>query len=332
MDLMKQEKPLQPPFPDVVNWSENFCLAGYDPTSNISIWLHLGRWRKELTLWREILTIVLPDGSVIGHRAFGNARAAEDGPGAADLAIRVIEDRRKLSYRFDGMVRRVAAETLLEGELRDGPRQRLRFDLTFESNSELWDLHKFGGSQQFLGTGHIEQIGRLNGTIEVDYRSHDFAGMSNRDHSMGARDTINMRQHQWLQGYFENGISFLIYDAIVRGSEEPVFSEAVVYDGDAIFAGKLRYPWRIMDVADATKPYAFSIDYQGGTLDIEVVRMPGTSYLSFSAPNDIYVGVQNAGSPSRAMLEQSAILRLNGSINGFGNLERTVPGEVALEP
>jgi hypothetical protein len=31
------------------------------------------------------------------------------------------------------------------------------------------------------------------------------------------------------------------------------------------------------------------------------------------------------------MLEQSAILRLNGLVNGFGNLERTVPGEVALE-
>jgi hypothetical protein len=331
VNLIEHEAPLKPPFPDVAHWSENFCLAGHDPKSEIGFWLHLGRWRKDLTQWRETIVINMPDGTVVAHRSYGNALTSEEGPGGTNYCIRIIEGGRKLSYRFEGAARHVPAASLRSGLLVDGPQERLSFDLVFESTADIWDLHKVGGTQKFLGTGHIEQIGRIRGDIRIDERVFPFAGMGNRDHSMGPRDTPTLKSHQWLQGYFDNGISFLIYDAVLRDQLKPVFCEAVVYEGDKLFAGKLSYDWRVDGVADAAKNYGFAIEYPNGKLDIRTTTFTSTAYLSFTVPNDIYIGVFPAGDPPLTLLEQSTTLTLNDSVKGYGNFERTVPGHIALD-
>ena len=73
--------PWQGAFPDTPNWSENFLLAGDDPKAGVGFWLHLGRWRKDLRMFRETTIVRLPDGTTVGNRAIGNGRAARDGPG-----------------------------------------------------------------------------------------------------------------------------------------------------------------------------------------------------------------------------------------------------------
>ena len=331
MNLIEQERQLQSPFPEIAHWSENFCLASFDPASGIGMWLHLGRWRKDLSLWRETIVLNMPDGSVVAHRAYGNARSGEDGPGGANYAIRIIEPGRKLSYHFDGAARRVPSSTLREGLLGSGSSENVKFDLMFESSADIWDLNKVGSKQQFLGTGHIEQIGRVRGTIQIGARIFAYDGKGNRDHSMGPRDTKSLRSHQWLQGYFDNGLSFLAYDAMLRGQEAPVFCESVVYDGDKLYQGELSYGWRIDDAGDAAKNYGFSIRYEKGTLDVRTTRIASTAYLSFTMPNDIYLGVYPAGNPPLTLLEQSAHFILNDSVTGFGNLERTVPGVIGAD-
>jgi hypothetical protein len=242
-----------------------------------------------------------------------------------------MEKGRRLLYGFDGAARRVPAHALRSGLLADGPQERLRFELTFSSSADIWDLHKVGNKQDFLGTGHIEQIGRIEGKMEIGGRTIAFSGKGNRDHSMGPRDTPTLRSHQWLQGYFENGVSFLLYDAVLRSQPRPVFCEAVVYEGDRLFEGKLHYEWRIEDAGEAARNYGFAIEYENGRLDIRTERISATAYLSFTVPNDIYIGVWPAGDPPLTLLEQSTILTLNGNVKGFGNFERTVPGVIAID-
>jgi hypothetical protein len=332
VNLIEQELPLQAPFPELPHWSENYCLAGHDPKSGIGFWLHLGRWRKDLGQWRETIIINLPDGNVIAHRSYGNALAAERGPGGSNYCIRIVEKGRKLLYHFDGAARRVPSSRLKEGLMVDGPQERLRFELTFTSSADIWDLHKVGRKQDFLGTGHIEQIGRIEGSIEIAGETIAFSGKGNRDHSMGPRDTPTLKSHQWLQGYFDNGVSFLVYDAVLRSQPKPVFCEAAVYEGDKLFDGRLTYEWRIDNAADAAKSYEFSIEYESGKLAIRAERITATAYLSFTVPNDIYIGVYPAGDPPLTLLEQSTILSLNGSVPGYGNFERTVPGVIGIDP
>lgn len=142
MNLLEQEFPLQPPFPQAPHWSENFCLASFDPRSGVGLWLHLGRWRKDINLWRETVVVHFPDGTTVAHRAIGRANAAPDGPGGPNFAIRVLEGGHRLRYTFEGGARRLKSELLRHGPLPDGPKDIVRFDVTFDSNAEIWDLHK----------------------------------------------------------------------------------------------------------------------------------------------------------------------------------------------
>jgi hypothetical protein len=331
LDLLQQETPLKPPFPELPNWSENFCLSTYDPKSGIGLWLHLGRWRRDLNVWRETVVVTWPDGTVSGYRAFGNARAAETGPGGPNFAIRVERPNHRLNYSFLGGVQRVPSEVLKAGLQTDGARHLLGFELTFDSEADIWDLHKVGTSQKFLGTGHIEQVGRVRGQISFDGQVFDYDSMGNRDHSMGPRDTPTLGTHQWLQGYFENDVRFLVYDAVIRGNAAPVFCEAVIYEGDTLYEGRLEYPWRLADAADAQKDFGFKIHYENGTADIRTAGIQNTAYLSFTAPNDHYIGVFQGGTPPLTLLEQPTAYTLNGDIKGFGWLERTAPGIIGFD-
>lgn len=332
MSLLSRETQLDAPILDIPNWSENFCLSSFDPGSGVGLWLHMGRWRKDLNYWRETIIVMLPDGTVAAHRGFGNALTRPDGPGGPHFAIRIVEPGKRLDYHFSSGVRRVPAADLSKDLLADGPRERLSFKLSFSSGLPIWDLHKVGGTQDFLGKGHIEQLGRVTGTIEIGDQRIAYDGMANRDHSLGARDSATLRSHQWIQGQFDNRIGFLIYDAVLRGQSAPVFCEAVVYDGERMYEAKLTYPWRINDAAQATQPYAFQLAYERGTLNVEVERIVNTAYLSFTAPNELYIGVfQQPGKTPLTLLEQSARFKLNGSVTGYGHIERTVPGEILVE-
>ncbi len=331
MNLIAQEYPLDPPFPAIAHWSENFCLAAHDPVCGVGLWLHLGRWRKDLSVWRETVVVNWPDGTVSAQRGFGNALTIPEGPGGTNFAVRVIEPGRRFAYTYLGGALRVPSAQMRVGLQGDGVRQRLAFALEFESSAEIWDMHKEAATQEFLGTGHIEQPGRVTGTIAIGDETFAFDGMGNRYHSMGPRNTPTLESHQWLQGYFENGIRFMLYDGMLRGATTPVFSSAAVYEGDRFFEASVEYPWRIGTADDACRDFGFRLSYANGSLDITTEAIGAPAFLSFTAPNDIYVGVYPSGDPPLTLLEQSTRFRLNGSIAGFGRLERTVPGVIGFD-
>lgn len=328
-----KETPWEGPFPETPNWSENFLLAGHDPKAAVGFWLHCGRWRKDLTMFRETVIVRLPDDTVVASRAIGNARSDKSGPGGPHYAIRVVESGHKLTYSFSGGVRRVPAQSMREGLVADGSRTPMRYELSFESNADIWDLHKVGTLQDFLPAGHIEQIGRVTGWIKVGTDHYEIDTIANRDHSLGPRDNKDLLNHQWHQGYFENGIRFLLFDAITRRDRKVVFSEAAVYEGDTLYEGKLEMGWRCDDARRDREPISFRIIYSKGVLDINTVAFVSNSYSSLTSPNDQYVGVypSTGNEPTLVLLEQSVKLLLNNSVAGYGCFERTVQGVVAAE-
>ena len=332
MKIPVQEYPWKGPFPETPNWSENFLLAGDDPKAGVGFWLHIGRWRHDLSMFRESVIVRLPDGRTVGHRAIGDTRSSPEGPGGPNYAVRVIEPGRKLSYSFSGGVRVMPAEAMRDGLVGEGPRLPMRYELVFESDADIWDLHKVGGLQDFLPAGHIEQIGRVTGWIEVAGERFTIDTIANRDHSLGPRDTLDLRNHQWMQGYFPNGISFLLFDAMTRADGKVVFSEAVVYEGDRLYPATLEIDERCADVARNHQPITLRMTYENGVLDVVSTGVRSDSYLSITSPNDILPGIYSSEDvPTLALMEQSVSLRLNGEIDGFGCFERTVEGAVARE-
>lgn len=320
---------------DIPNWSENFALAGYDPKTNIGLFMHIGRWRKDLTQYREMVAVALPDGSIVVHRGIGDAHASAQGPGGPNLAVTVTEQARHQRWAFRGGARRVRPEVLLKGQLRAGSATPVSFALDFNSDLPIWSLA--GGSNSgFAGHGHDEQIGRLTGEIRCGDEVFHFDAEVNRDHSRGPRLVGGVTRHLWFQGIFEDGRRFYAYTANEGDTVEPSFSEAaVVVDGE-MKPATLTVEGRLPDdnaVAALEDPIRFALAYDGGAISGVIESYPHSMYFQPTAPWDSYVGAfaQDAGGDRRFLSEQSIRYRLDDGTKGHGHLERTVPGKMVQD-
>jgi hypothetical protein len=313
------------------DWNESYLLAGFDTATGVGYWMHLARWRRKLDWWREIFTIALPDGTVLAHRGIGNVLAAENGPGATNYAIRVEEPGKRLTYSYRGGVHRVPAAQLVQGLLVNGYMTPLEMDLTFDAVTPIWDLGKsVGDKNEHLGKGHIEQIGRVTGTIRAGRDVFTINGMGTRDKSMGPRKPRGLHRHHWIQGLFENGIGFMLYDSEESGM---AFAQGAVTHNGKIFDATVTIPFRIESYHQRQAPVTVILEYAEGRLEIVSTTIRNSWSLSYTSPIDVYVGAyQTPGEVPRLMFEQSTEWLLNGTVKGSGCIERTVPGVIGEEP
>lgn len=315
--------------PDIPHWSENYCLDGFDPKSGIGFWIHIGRWRKDLRQWREIVTIALPDGTVLTHRAVGLAHATARGPGGPNLAVTVDEPEHRLSFRFLGAARRLPREALLANTPLDGPLTRLEFELVFASHLPIWDISSVADSNAVI-KGHIEQVGKATGTIVVGTQRFTFDGFCNRDHSVGTRETVAMRGHHWIQGSFDNGCHFLLYDLEMSDPTAPGFSTACVVRQGELIPARLELPARAQSLADEYLLPEFTLHFGSEKAHIATTKIARSWALSYTAPNELYVGIMREVDSAR-LIEQSAHFVLDGTVNGIGHIERSFVDRIGRE-
>lgn len=322
--------------PDVPNWSENFAFVCFDPKAGIGFFTHIGRWRRDLALWREIVAVALPDGTVLVHRGIGNAFATPEGPGGSNFSVHVDKPGERFALSFLGAARRVAEEVLFEGPLRDGPHFRLQFDVTFEGAAPPWDLSAAGHKTDFVGAGHVEQFGRFTGTIRLDGESWRIDTIGNRDHSRGPRVFDSNIRHSWLHGVLDDGTMFQLYEAEIAGREGVAYAEANVVIGGiarkatATIHDKLPFT---ENRGLVKRPVRISIAYEGGGLDLTATDYVRTISIQSTSPNDMYLGRrQEDEAQNTTVVEQGVLYRSVDGRNGFGHMERLVPGKLLVDP
>jgi hypothetical protein len=100
---------------------------------------------------------------------------------------------------------------------------------------EKWNLDFFRNLKE-ISKVHLEQGGRITGTIRIDGEDIPVDWRSVRDHSWGTRDWGTWKRHVWLGGVLDNGeafnLSMISYDFLgqlsagylTRGSEVAYFS------------------------------------------------------------------------------------------------------------
>jgi len=323
--------------PNTPNWSENFAVAGFDPEAGLELFLHIGRWRRDLNLWREVVAIALPDGSVLVHRGIGNARSTSRGPGGTNFQLEVIDaDRAAMELRYHGSARRVSEEELFEHNLEEGPHYRLVFNLSYVGVAPKWDISKVGHKTAFMGAGHIEQIGRLTGFIEVGNEHFNYDTLVNRDHSRGPRVFDSNIRHSWLQGYLSDGLMFQLYEAEVTGKVGPAYSEANVVDHGVAHSATVtirdKLPFNDNRGLIRT-PVRIRFDYSDKTFEVTATEFVRTISLQSTSPNDMYLGRRQVGDvQNTTVVEQGVRYRTDDGREGYGHMERLVPGKLLVDP
>jgi hypothetical protein len=254
--------------PDDPTWRENFCFDGYDRVRDIGFWIHCGRWSLDPRIWREQVLVYWPGGDYLVHRAWG-VRSSDKGPSAALLDLICEEPGKHWRLRYRGPVRRTVPDEFMRGPLSEGPQELLDLDIAFTSDRPVWDMTA-GIADQAWGKFHIEQTGRLHGTLKCGEKSVAMDGFGWRDHSRGPRDMKEMGRHCWIHGDLPGGRSFALthIDNLVDGRFERVLDKAVIWENGRVLPAKCPNPPFLASNGEPPPTFDFTLNYAGGEIAI----------------------------------------------------------------
>ena len=190
----------EPPDHHEAHW-----LFGYDPAAGIGHYLYLAAEKDDLTLRRESVFLVLPDGSVLAQQGAG--RASEGKTVAGDrLRLECLEPFRRWRGRYAGPVHRLRGDEIVNGPEPGRGLVEADIDVTVESVAPPWNTEGDWGEQP--PSFRFHQFYDARGTATVDGDVYPFAGPGFRSHSLRRRDTPGFTGHAIINGRFPSGRGF----------------------------------------------------------------------------------------------------------------------------
>ncbi|HSV42059.1 MAG TPA: hypothetical protein VLH13_01445, partial [Methanomassiliicoccales archaeon] len=174
------------------DWNESFYFNFYDRGNDLCGFMRIGLKpnKKEKSVFCYIM---MPDGTMVGTKEMVEMTGSE--LQAKGLVFEKIEADKKWALRFDGELKQTVKEETTP--------VKVGFNLEFETLHEPFDYRKcVSGEKEALAKAvaseHIEQVGRITGTLTVGDREFNIKALGERDHSWGERDWTAPRFWLWV--------------------------------------------------------------------------------------------------------------------------------------
>jgi len=174
------------------NWNESFYFSFYDRGNDICGFMRLGLKpnKNEKMLF---CFFMMPDGTLVGTKEsleFDGATLNAKG-----LTFTKVEDEKVWNLTFDG---ELPAHNKGEDTV-----AKVKFDLRFEGTNPMFDYRECVTPDRealaaSVASEHLEQMGKVLGSLKVDDRDYYVKGLGERDHSWGERDWTSPRAWVWL--------------------------------------------------------------------------------------------------------------------------------------
>jgi hypothetical protein len=271
-------------------WSENFAAEFACFKTRTAVFYSLGRWHSDPTLWREVILLSLPDGTIAHYRGYGR-NGSPTSAGGALSTYAILEPGRAMRLTFDGPMIKSTTKDLVERGTRVGPAARCKIDLLFEAAGPLWNMK--GDSVQaatMAGSIHIDQVGSASGRIEFDETAYDIENAYTiRDHSRGVRVLSHYAGHNWLNGLFPSGRAFYLY-AMKAPDGSVGMSNAAVSQGDTLYPAKVIATEFMPDENGWGKPHTLVLDSELGEMTIEFAEVLSSFPVGLITPFDTCAG------------------------------------------
>ena len=186
------------------DWNESFYFNFYDRGNDLCGFVRIGLMpnKKEKSLF---CFLMLPDGTLVGTKE--TVEMADNELKAKGLSFEKLEADKRWALRYEGEL------TMMDkGESKP---VQVNFDLGFESLIEPFDYRKcVSGEKEKLSAAvaseHIEQVGKVNGTVKIGDKEYSVKALGERDHSWGSRDWTAPRFWLWVTCQFNEGYAFNI--------------------------------------------------------------------------------------------------------------------------
>lgn len=221
------------PDPDP-RWRESYYFSCFDPKANLGLWHSIGKRPARghagfaLGLWGRHTLAAFEIDTMERH---------DDRHEVRGLRYECLEPMRRWRLTFDGpMVDCATSEVRLDpalmGSAAAHPDRQVpvRFDLEFEPVPPPC-VYAADPRWSPLFTGHIDQVGRYRGWVEVASRRFEVHCWGGNDHSWGIRDWLAPRSWRWVDVQFgETGPNIVMWQANLADGE--IFDGAVYRDGE----------------------------------------------------------------------------------------------------
>jgi hypothetical protein len=126
------------------------------------------------------------------------------------------------SIRFDGRMNDGGLDAAVDpGAVRavadsDRPSVAVRYELTFTPDQPAY-VYREDPRWDGLFDGHVDEVGRVTGTLMVGERSYEIDARGCKDHSWGARDWARPLGWRWIDMLFEDGPEASLWRATFDG-------------------------------------------------------------------------------------------------------------------
>jgi hypothetical protein len=181
---------------DVPMWSETRWNGCWNAEAGVGIYLHMGRFRKDLDLWWRQTVAYLPDGKLAVDRTWSRCTDT-DGVRGGPFDLTITEDG--WTSTFDGVCELTSIDELSRGVKGAGaPSVPVRWELSASPSTPVWGLEDDGAkseSNDFAGDAHLQQGMRSTGRLVVHGQEYSLDGIGWKDHSSGVRDFTHWNTH-----------------------------------------------------------------------------------------------------------------------------------------
>ena len=186
-------------------WSESFGHWLYSNENDMGLFLHFQRSPLNPDLWRELIVIKCDDGTALVGKSWGLNEDTRN-PSANALSVRCLEPYKAWRVFFDGALRRIYIDDLMDDVFKDGVWEPGRLSLDCSAHTPVW-LDDNGGD---WAKAHLEQAVSFTGELQFAGQEHTLKGLGLRDHSYGRRDSTVGGNAQWFNGQFASGKCFYV--------------------------------------------------------------------------------------------------------------------------
>ncbi|MBI0584340.1 MAG: hypothetical protein ISF22_08965 [Methanomassiliicoccus sp.] len=194
-------------------WNESFYFNFYDRGNDVCMFMRVGL-KPNADERSAFCFIMMPDGSVVGlkdHEALGEGTLEAKG-----LKFEKVEAEKRWRMTFHGHMARMTER---------GPVPvPATFALEFEALNKVFDYRECvdGEGEKIsrqVASEHLEQFGKVTGTLEVGGERFDITGLGERDHSWGVRDWNAPKMWIWLTAQFSKDLALNVTKLFVEEGE-----------------------------------------------------------------------------------------------------------------
>ncbi|MDW5562922.1 MAG: hypothetical protein SA339_06810 [Methanomassiliicoccus sp.] len=194
-------------------WSESFYFNVYDKANDVCVFMRIGL-KPNMDERSAFCFIMMPDGPVVGikdQETYG--RGTLDAKG---LHFEVVEPEKRWKMTYGGHMACMTDK---------GPVPvPVSFNLAFEARNEVFDYRECvdAAGERISGqvaSEHLEQFGRITGSLMVGEEQLDLSGLGERDHSWGVRDWNAPKMWIWLTAQFSDHVALNVTKLFVDQGE-----------------------------------------------------------------------------------------------------------------